>query len=115
MGAHRSRSVLWLDIGQRAGALLDRVEAVESDWETAKKRSDERRSLAWELFNGKGETMRGMEGTAWGAYNAVVEIEDYRKEERGEDALVSALFGARARRKLRAFEEAYELAQAVVR
>lgn len=100
---------------KRAGILLDRVDGIESDWEIAKKRAEERRTMVWELFSGTHDTMRGMEGTAWGAYNAVVEVEDYRKEERGEDALVSALFGARARRKIRAFAEAYELAQVVVR
>ncbi len=41
--------------------------------------------------------------TAWGVFNAVVEVEDYRK---GGNAAESALFGARAIRKSRAFEAA---------
>ena len=38
--------------------------------------------------------------TAWGAYNAIVETEDYRK---GWNISESALFGPRAQRKAKAF------------
>jgi len=58
------------------------------------------------LFNGQG---RGMEtvaaqGTAWGLFNAVVEYEDYRWSKNPQQALESAVFGARADVKDLAFE-----------
>lgn len=47
--------------------------------------------------------------TAWAAFNAVVEVEDYRGKPT-ESALVAMLFGDRARTKAQAFEYALALA-----
>ena len=47
--------------------------------------------------------VQNLRGTAWAAYNAVTEVADWR-EGRGADA--SAVFGARAMEKARAFEAA---------
>lgn len=57
------------------------------------------------LFDGKGKgsTLIGSKGTAWGAYNAIVEYVDYKRggdEDRGN----SLLFGSGAKIKQAAFE-----------
>jgi hypothetical protein len=52
---------------------------------------------------------KAAKGTLWGAYNAVVETEDYRNG-RGDDQIgASAVFGERAVGKKRAFEYAVDL------
>lgn len=65
-----------------------------------------RRASAMELFEGRGTGMDlpATKGTAWGIYNSVVELEDYRRG-RGDRAIAEdALFGGRAQAKARAFE-----------
>jgi hypothetical protein len=76
-----------------------------------------RRTTALDLFQGAG---RGMDhvataGTAYGLYNAVVELEDYRKglsEDRPE-GFAAIWKGDRARTKERAFTECFEVARAL--
>lgn len=64
------------------------------------------------LFNGNGVGMNTVAaaGTAWGLYNAVVEYEDYRWSKNPQQALESAVFGARADVKDEAFERVAALA-----
>lgn len=78
------------------------------------------RSEAFALFDGKGRGMRSRaaDHTAWGWVNAVTELEDFRKSnflggKKGEAqrAGESALFGARAAVKERAFQIAVNLAR----
>jgi phage/plasmid-like protein (TIGR03299 family) len=77
------------------------------------------RSEAFALFDGKGRgmTSRAADHTAWGWINAVTELEDFRKSnfvggKKGEAqrAGESALFGARAAVKERAFQIAVNFA-----
>lgn len=79
-------------------------------WEWYKKNSEERIEVAYDLWSGSGTGMssEAAKGTAWGLYNSVVELEDYRK---GPILSVSrsALTGDRASKKERAFEQCLEL------
>lgn len=75
------------------------------------------RAKATELFKGAGTgaEMESAQGTGWGLYNAIVEVEDYRRGWNGggleaQRVAESALFGERADAKARAFETALEIA-----
>jgi len=71
-----------------------------------------RRDGALELWLGRGVGMDhpAAAGTAWGLYQAVVELEDYRNRRGdGVDASVSALWGERASVKARAFDAIADL------
>jgi len=67
------------------------------------------RSAADELFGKFNEEFPVTAGTAWAAYNAVVEMEDFRNG--GARSNQSALFGARATAKKRAFAAALAIAR----
>lgn len=75
-------------------------------WEDNVNLMQRRRDGAKMLFEGMGTGMDvpAAKGTLWGAYNAVVEMEDYRKGRSDEQVAVSALFGERALAKRRAFD-----------
>lgn len=64
---------------------------------------------------GVGMDSKATEGTAWGLYNAVVEVEDYRptKQREGQrsPAAYNALFGDRAMRKESAYAEILQYAK----
>jgi hypothetical protein len=91
----------------QADPLLDK----EVNEERAKRRAseirvvDERRVQAFELFKGAGTGMRNKAtwGTAWGLYQAVVELEDWKGGSKGDGLSHSVLFGERADTKARAF------------
>lgn len=81
------------------------VEGRNERWEKALDLIARRRDMAFQLFSGDGTGMElpAAKGTLWGLYNAVVELEDYRKSsfqggERMEAvrAAESSLFGERA-------------------
>lgn len=80
-------------------------------WDENVSLMERRREGAKVLFEGMGTGMdtKAAKGTLWGAYNAVVECEDYRKGRHDEQISGSALFGERAASKKRAFE--YAVAQ----
>jgi hypothetical protein len=71
----------------------------------------DRREGAKSLFEGMGTGMDlpAAKGTLWGAYNAVVETEDYRRGRNEDQIGASCLFGERAQTKKRAFEYAVGL------
>lgn len=77
-------------------------------WEENVNLMERRREGAKVLFEGMGTGMdtKAAKGTLWGAYNAVVECEDYRKGRNDDQIGASALFGERAMAKKRAFEYA---------
>lgn len=77
-------------------------------WEENVNLMERRREGAKILFEGLGTGMdtKAAKGTLWGAYNAVVECEDYRKGREDTQIGASALFGERAQAKKRAFEYA---------
>lgn len=71
-------------------------------------RMEKRRTAALGLYLGNQWTDTTSE-TAWAAFNAVVEVEDYRGKPT-ESALTAMLFGDRSKTKSLAFEEALVLA-----
>lgn len=75
-------------------------------WEENVNLMARRREGAKALFEGMGTGMDlpAAKGTLWGAYNAVVETEDYRRGRNDDQIGASALFGERAQAKKRAFE-----------
>ena len=80
------------------------------EWEAYKKTMELRVQVAYGLWSGGGTGMdtEAAKGTAWGLYNSVVELEDYRKGPMISGSR-SALVGDRAIRKERAFEQCLEL------
>lgn len=84
-------------------------------WEYEVERVQNFRTASWEFFEGAatGADHPAFKGTAWGAYNSIVEVEDYRRtqdESDVEGVTESLLFGDRAAAKSRAFEAALEVA-----
>lgn len=79
-------------------------------WEENINLMERRREGAKALFEGMGTGMDvpAAKGTLWGAYNAVVETEDYRRGRNDDQIGASALFGERAAAKKRAFEYAVQ-------
>lgn len=84
--------------------LLSAVHHSESAYAAQRERMEERRNAAKYLYERFNDEQPDLARTAWAAYNAVVECEDYREAVKvTEDPLVSALFGERARTKERAY------------
>lgn len=81
-------------------------------YEAEMKTADSRRVCAFDLFKGDGTGMRTAArlGTAWGLYQAVVEVEDYRKGSAGDGLAASVLYGDRAAAKDRGFSAAFKIA-----
>jgi hypothetical protein len=93
----------------------DYADLREKKWQQEARLCTDRRKAALDLFAGKGTGMgsRAAAGTAWGLYNAVVEVEDWRGGSKGpvSDARASAiLVGERAEAKARAWTAAQEVA-----
>jgi len=91
------------------------LELREKKWDAEARLITDRRQAALDLFKGKGTgmAMKSMAGTAWGLYNAVVELEDWRGGARGNDADARAsaiLVGERAEAKVRAWTAAVDVA-----
>lgn len=86
------------------GALYDEATKAQATYEYYCNYAQVRRDAAVDLFERMGQDNPEVAGTAWAAYNAVVESADFRN---GPDSMyVSALFGARAQEKRRAFAAA---------
>jgi len=95
---------------EACGGLLAASDLSTQIYQAAIARADERRTTVRELFGKFGDEQPTLANTAWAAYNAVVEFEDFREAQGKEtDPLVSALFGDRAAAKARAFEAAYAI------
>ena len=75
-------------------------------WQRAMGTIDLRRQGVRDLLAGKGTKLDvvACKGTAWGLYNAVAELEDYRYYRQDKSAAFDAIYGDRARVKERAFE-----------
>lgn len=71
-------------------------------------RMDKRREAAEELYTQIGDEYPKIAGTPWAAYNAVVELEDFRGKET-DGALVASLFGDRAKAKVAAYTAALKV------
>lgn len=86
------------------GELYTEAASAQSTWQYYCERSDVFRSSARGLFDKICDKHNSVANTPWAAYNAVVEFADYRE---GADSVnISALFGARAIEKKRAFDAA---------
>jgi phage/plasmid-like protein (TIGR03299 family) len=73
------------------------------------KRAQDLRAGALQLYEKLNDEFPKLAGTAWHAWNAVVECADYREGGRAPEA--SALFGQRAREKKSAFDIAVRMAK----
>ncbi|MGQ9676859.1 MAG: DUF932 domain-containing protein [Chloroflexota bacterium] len=82
-------------------------------WEASRRIIEGRRVAAAELFagDGLGSGTPAAQGTAWGLYNAICEVEDYRRWVRLNSKSYDALYGERAATKMRAFEACMALAK----
>jgi hypothetical protein len=62
-------------------------------------------SVAELMETGRGSEIRGVRGTAWGAYNAITEFVDHKRKVRGgeENRIGSIWFGQGSSVKQRAF------------
>jgi hypothetical protein len=85
-------------------------------WDQEARLITDRRQAALDLFKGRGTGMdsKAAAGTAWGLYNAVVEVEDWRGGARANDADARAaaiLVGERAEAKARAWTAAVQVAK----
>jgi hypothetical protein len=97
----------------------DPLLTVEQNAERIKRRdqeirvTDERRLQAFELFKGAGTGMknRASWGTAWGLYQGIVELEDWKGGSKGSGLAHSVLFGERAETKARAFNATMAIVQ----
>lgn len=95
------------ELGRLFG-LTESVNMAEREWQAAKDRANERRVAAQSLALKFNDEQPQMANTAWAAYNAVVEVEDYREAVGKENADEALMFGERARTKQRAFSAALE-------
>jgi hypothetical protein len=86
---------------------------VTQEWERMNARVEECRVAALEMAEATHKS-RGATGrlTAWDVYNGVVEVEDYREGINDNGYARSALFGDRARTKIRGFKAAMKSARA---
>lgn len=83
-----------------AGRVSDAYQKTQGGYEYALTRIQSFRDGAKELFEAYNQAIPEFASTAWALYTSIVETEDYR---RGGNANVSALFGSRAKAKMRAF------------
>lgn len=89
------------------GVLYDEASQANALWEYYCQRSSVLREGAMELFQKHNDEFKKTANTGWGLYNAVVESADFR---RGTDSIpVSAIWGARAAEKKRAFKAVVSL------
>lgn len=88
-----------------------RRERAEARYTYLRAQAERRRDAADAIWQGDGTGMQhpAMAGTAWGLYNAIVELEDYRRGNGAESAGASALVGKRAQAKTRAFAACLEI------
>jgi len=89
------------------------VERAEAKYAGDMRHMQSRRETCQALFAGAGtgQDTKAAQGTAWGAYNAVVEANDYVfcKPNKMEQSADAALFGYKAQEKSRAFSLALEM------
>jgi phage/plasmid-like protein (TIGR03299 family) len=93
--------------------------AAEEEQTRTQKRNTKIFEQIMENFHNEKNTLPGIKGTAWAAYNAVSEYVDWQSNVRGKDDLAKAnsrmnsiFFGAGAERKAEAFELALQMAGA---
>ena len=87
--------------------LQNRVEV----WEKTREKVLARRNAAKELFEGRGIGMDSVatKGTAWGLYNSIAELENYRRGRQPEVSAYNSIFGDRAKTMQKSFEKVMSL------
>jgi len=106
------KHILQATYPQLPAYITDPLMTAEQNQEREKRRAseiriiDERRVQALELFKGAGTGInsKAAYGTAWGLYQSVVELEDWKGGSKGNQLAQSVLFGERAETKSRAFD-----------
>jgi len=83
-----------------------KIEREKTVWKARFDRALKLRSSAREVLERFNDENPKLANSAWAVYNVIVELEDWR-EGREQSIEKSAIFGARADRKKRAFEAAY--------
>jgi hypothetical protein len=81
----------------------------ERQFELARERQAQFRLAGQAIYERLGDTSM-IGGTAWGAYNAAVEVSDNRKGQNAVSAAAATLFGDRAQERARAFRKSVEIA-----
>lgn len=89
------------------------MEKREKAYEASVKWNKDWRERVMEDWQGAGVGMDSdvTQGTAWGFYNAVVEIEDYRPTTQDDSRGYNSLFGDRAQRKEIAYQQVMQFAE----
>jgi phage/plasmid-like protein (TIGR03299 family) len=83
-------------------ALMDKVEASQYSYEFYIRRADKMRDAVKEIFGKFNDEQPKLANTGWALYNSIVEFADFRE---GKDtADFSAVFGTRAKEKIKAFD-----------
>lgn len=85
-----------------------RAMSANEAWLGAVARANGRRDACSELFSKINDEHSQISGTAWAAYNAVVEVADYRRANDEDAASADSLFGLRLLEKRRAFQRTME-------
>lgn len=89
-----------------------KMEIREKAYEATVKSNESWRLAVMEAWGGLGTGMDSdiTQDKAWGVYNAVVEVEDYRPTTADDSRSYNALFGDRANRKERAYDQLFQFA-----
>ena len=91
-------------------AYIKKCGLIPSGEETSTRAKNIMEEVSARWVSGLGATLPGAKGTAWGAFNAVVEYVDYKRGgENAEKRANSLLFGSGANVKQQAFNEALAL------
>jgi phage/plasmid-like protein (TIGR03299 family) len=105
---------------QQGGEMMrELLAAAEEEQTRTQKRNAKILEQLLENFSNERNTLSGIEGTAWAAFNSVSELVDWQAPVRGKDDLARAnnrmnsiFFGAGAERKAEAFQLALQMAGA---
>jgi len=95
-----------MDTSTLAPEFQKRIERAQHSSDVWADRMLGRQEAAMELYTKLSDEYPAMAGTAWAAYNAIVELEDWRPTKSEQAARRASLFGDRATSKRRAFEAA---------
>jgi hypothetical protein len=105
-----SKSIMY-STSAASGTQGDNLESADKLWKSACDKARMCRETAKLIFKRFNEEQPTLKNTAWALYNSIVELEDYRVGKNDKQACESALFGERAKNKMRAFKKSLEIAR----